>query len=116
MVRAPYFVVEGNDVGAYADYDVIERQLEPVDVQGGAYRLFDAAGIEISLSVVKGRVRVGKPIGSDPGLLKQTLITYLTAVGRKWGVDVAHLSQADLPAVAAAFTGRIRGAPSADQK
>jgi hypothetical protein len=109
VVKAPYFVVEGNDVAAYANYDAIEKHLEPIDVERGAYRLFDATGTEMNLSVVRGRVKVGHPIGSDAGFLKQTLTTYLTAVESEWGIDIAHLSEVGLAGAAAAFTGRIRG-------
>jgi hypothetical protein len=116
MVRAPYFVIEGGDVTAFAEYGAIERHLEPIDVQHGVYRLFDAAGTEIGLSVVEGRVKVGDPIGNDPDLLRQALRTYLAAVGGEWGIDVAHLTQADLAAVVAAFKGRIRGAPGGGQE
>ena len=116
MVSAPYFVIEGSDVSAYADYGAIERHLEPIDVKHGIYRLFDAAGTEIGLSVVKGGVRVGDPTGNDPALLRQALRTYLAAVGREWGIDVARLAQADLDAVGGAFKGRVRGGPTADKK
>jgi len=111
MVRAPYFVLEGREVTALADHGAIERHLEPIDVQDSVYRLFDAAGTEIGLSVVKGRVKVGNPIGNDPDLLTQALRTYLAAVGREWGIDVAHVTQADLATVVAAFKGKIHGAP-----
>lgn len=65
----PFVVAEGLDVGLYASQEAIDRHIEPVDVQGVAWKAFDAEGRRLEIVVERpekprrrpwnrGRVRV----------------------------------------------------------
>ncbi len=108
MVRPPYFVLEDDDVSAYADYSAIKKHLEPVDVKNGVYRIFDSTGKEIAVHVIEGRVDIGDPIGNDPEHLAQTLRRFLESVSQQWGINGAQVARAELPQLVEQFTGRVR--------
>src|SRR5260221_10886454 len=87
MVNGPYFVVEGDDVSAYSTLREVEADLESIDVEAGAFRLFRFDGPELRLAtegpppparVHKRRViATDEAIGRDPRRLAEVLRTFL---------------------------------------
>jgi len=52
------FIAEGDDIGAFRSVEEAARALERVDVEGGAYRGFDAEGRRLSVRWVGGRAAI----------------------------------------------------------
>lgn len=56
MVTPPLIVIEGHDIGIYADVAFTLGDLEAIDVQKETYRVFDAEGRLVKLVAEKNRV------------------------------------------------------------
>lgn len=95
-MRAPFFVATSDctDIVAYQDLDTAIRSMEATDVIGGEYRLFDADGLLLDLTVAKDRwvvfginlwpmdrIALGSRTESRPDELRQRLETALARAG-----------------------------------
>lgn len=90
-MKAPFFVMEDDDIGIFDSIEALERSLESPDIE--CYRVFDADGQILSLTsdtpppkrgqrfggVAVGKVKVSRsePPDAAPAELAQILSSYL---------------------------------------
>lgn len=86
-VANPVFLIEGNDIAAFADLDALLSFVEPVDL--GAFKVYDATGRVISLATKSGRVVAEVTQEQRIAELEQALRTFLRLT--TW--EVASLSK-----------------------
>ncbi len=95
-MRAPFFVVvcDNGDISAFPDLTAAIQSMEAIDVMNGVYRLFDADGLLLDLTVAKDRwvvfgidllpidrIVLGSRSESRPDELRQLLQTALAHGG-----------------------------------